>query len=466
MSQMHLNPIHFVSVIGIILIYLLTEVPDNFLIFLSNFLILVMSYLGMMSNKKQTYSLTAMIYIFGFFFFGLIPLNDLSNGNIYWGAAQFVNEFSQIITNLLIIIGGLAFWIGSKVKVRFFKFLPKVFSPKISLKKLWILIFFITVIFSIFYYIDFDIYRIFFRSFKFDVYNLGTDTYISLSQVERLFFANFFRPLPFIIFFIYVYIYRLHKFSPSKLEKKPRFTLSKVFLLLLFIFSVFSTFPTSLYRYQVAALYIPIIITFTSFWNKPYRMQATILAMLLIMFPFLDKFRELDFENFTWSIDFSTINHGHFDAYQNFSRVVEINLVTYGSQLVGSLLFFIPRSFWESKPIGSGAFLADTLNYDFNNISMPLIGEGFINFGLIGVVIFMFIYGLILGNLDRVAWQIKKKKTPSLFIYYYYFLFGSVFLIMRGDLVSSLAHTVGLTSSFLLAVYLLRILNYRFRLRL
>jgi oligosaccharide repeat unit polymerase len=463
MSQIHLNPIHSVSGIGIILIYLLTEVPDNFLIFLTGFLILVMSYLGMMSNKDQTYSLTTMVYIFGFFFFGVIPLNDLSNDNIYWGAEKSVNEFSQIITNLLIIIGGLAFWIGSKVKVHFFKFLPKVFSPKIILKKLWILIFFIIVAFIILYILNFDIYIILLRGFKFDVYDLGKNTYTGLSQIEWLFFYNFIRPLPFIILFIYVYIYRLHKFSPSKLEKKPRFTLSTVFLLLLFVFSVFLTFPTSLYRYQVATLYIPLVLTFTSFWNKPYRMQASILGLLLTLFPFLDKFRELDFENFTWSIDLNTMNHGHFDAYQNFSRVVEINLVTYGSQLVGSLLFFLPRSFWESKPTGSGAILADVENYNWSSVSMPLIGEGFINFGVIGVIIFMFIYGLILGNLDRVAWQIKKKGTPSLFIYYYYFLFGLVFFIMRGDLMSSLAFTAAITCSFLFAVYVLRILNYRFR---
>jgi hypothetical protein len=463
MSKILLNPIHFVSVIGIILIYFLTGVPDNFLIFLTGFLILVMSYLGMMSNKDQTYSLTTMIYIFGFFFFGVVPLNDLSNDNIYWGAEKSVNELSQIITNLLIIIGGLAFWIGSKVKVHFFKFLPKVFSPKIILKKFWILIFFIMVAFIILYTLDFDIYRILLRGFKSDFYDPGTDTSISLSQIERLFLSNFIRPLLFIILFIYVYIYRLQKFSPSKLEKKPRFTLSTVFLLLLFVFSVFLTFPTSLFRYQVAIFYIPFFLTFTSFWNKPYRMQASMLGLLLTLFPFLDKFRELDFENFTWSIDLSTMNHGHFDAYQNFSRVVEINLVTYGSQLIGSLLFFVPRSFWELKPIGSGAILADVENYNFSSISMPLIGEGFINFGVIGVVIFMFIYGLILGNLDRVAWQIKNKGTPSLFIYYYYFLLGAVFFIMRGDLISSLAYTVGLTSSFLFAVYVLRILNYRFR---
>jgi hypothetical protein len=161
-----------------------------------------MSYLGMMSNKGQTYSLTTMVYIFGFFFFGIIPLNDLSNDNIYWGAEKSVNEFSQIITNLLIIIGGLAFWIGSKVKVHFFKFLPKVFSPKISLKKAWILIFFTTVAFIILYILNFDIYRILLRGFKFDVYDLGKNTYTGLSQIEWLFFYNFIRPLPFIILFI------------------------------------------------------------------------------------------------------------------------------------------------------------------------------------------------------------------------------------------------------------------------
>ncbi len=460
MSQIYLNPIHFVSALGFILIYLLTDVPDNFLIFLTNFLILVMSYLGMVSNKDQPYSLTTLHYTFAFFFFGIIPLNDLSNGNIYWGAAQSVNEFYLIITNLLIVMGILAFWIGSMVKVHSFKFLPKVFSPKISLKKFWIIVIFSVATFIILYLNNFNINDFFFRG---TVSVVVDDTFISMSQLESQFFKYFIRPLPFIILVIYVYIYRLYKSAPSKLGKKRYFTLSAVFLLLLIVFSALLVFPTSVPRFWAATLYIPLFIIFTSFWNKPYRMQATILGSLLIIMPFLDKFRNFDSNNFTWSIDFNFMNHGHFDAYQNFSRVVEIDLVTYGSQLVAALLFFVPRSFWEEKLIGSGHLLAEVANYDSSNISMPLIAEGFINFGVIGVIIFMFIFGLLIGNLDRVAWQIKKIGKQSLFVYYYYFLFGLVFFIMRGDLMSSLAYTISLTTSFLFVVYILRILNYKFR---
>ena len=353
----------------------------------------------------------------------------------------------------------MAFWIGSMVKVRFFKFLPKVFSPKISLKKFWIIVFFSVVAFIILFVHSFNIHSLFFRgSVSGDVNN----AFSSLSEIEIQFFKNFIRPLPFVILVIYVYIYKLYKFAPSKTGKKRYFTLSAAFLLLLFIFSVFLVSPTSVPRFWVATLYIPLLIIFTSFWNKPYRMQATILGSLIIIMPLLDKYR-FDSIHFNWSLDFNFLNHGHYDAYQNFSRLVEIDLVTYGSQLVGTLLFFVPRFFWEGKPVSSGAALAQAANYDYSNISMPLIAEGFINFGVIGVVIFMFIFGLILRNFDRVAWQIIKTGKQSLFVYYYYFLFGLVFFNMRGDLMSSFAYTLGLTASFLFAVYILRILNYKLR---
>lgn len=87
---------------------------------------------------------------------------------------------------------------------------------------------------------------------------------------------------------------------------------------------------------------------------------------------------------------------------------------------------------------------------------MPFIAEGFINFGVIGVAIFMFLLGLILGNLDRIAWSMKGKGIDGLFLYYYYFLFGMVFFIMRGDLMSSFAYTVGLTVAFWFLVLLLK----------
>ena len=87
---------------------------------------------------------------------------------------------------------------------------------------------------------------------------------------------------------------------------------------------------------------------------------------------------------------------------------------------------------------------------------MPFIGEGFVNFGVIGSCLFMFLLGVILGNLDRIAWKVKNLNQDCLFLYYYYLLFGMVFFIMRGDLINSMAFLVSLTASFWTLVILLK----------
>jgi len=46
-----------------------------------------------------------------------------------------------------------------------------------------------------------------------------------------------------------------------------------------------------------------------------------------------------------------------FDSYQNFAIVFFEDFITYERQLLGALLFWVPRSIWPNKPIGSGAFV-------------------------------------------------------------------------------------------------------------
>ena len=43
------------------------------------------------------------------------------------------------------------------------------------------------------------------------------------------------------------------------------------------------------------------------------------------------------------------------------------------------------------------------MDYIFGGISMPFIGEGYVNFGLIGSLIFMLFLGILLGNLTVLA---------------------------------------------------------------
>ena len=189
-------------------------------------------------------------------------------------------------------------------------------------------------------------------------------------------------------------------------------------------------------------------------------MQSTLLAAIFIIFPFLDKFRRFNgFENFNFKIDYVYLKQGHFDGYQNFVRVLELDLITSGRQLLGALLFFVPRSFWETKPIGSGTFLSEILSLEYYNIAMPFIGEGYINFGIVGSILFMFLFGILLGNLDRVVWKLKRSNESHIFIFYYYFLFGWVFLIMRGDLINAFAVLVGFSAAFWLLVLFLNFLS-------
>ncbi|MBD3842567.1 MAG: hypothetical protein IE909_11925 [Campylobacterales bacterium] len=363
-----------------------------------------------------------------------------------------------MIANFLILVGMLSFILGliasNKFSDNVFYFLTKkVFPDRLSSNKSVYFVVFGILGFLVFYINDFSVAKVLFRGLVED----EVQQTISLNQSESLIFNSFLRPMPLILLAIYFYAYNqnLCKFRGGVYES--------FVLFIFFIISIFLVFPTSISRFQVAALYIPMLILFTNFWDKPYRMQITILSALLIVFPFLEKFRRFNPETFSWKLDMDFLNHGHFDAYQNFVRVLENDFITYGNQLLGVVLFFIPRTLWETKPIGSGAALAESIGLSFSNISMPFLAEGYVNMGVLGVFTFMFVLGYILNLLDSVAWKIKSMQRESLFLYYYYFLFGMIFFMMRGDLMSSFAFTLGLTVSFFFLVYLLKLFKLKFK---
>ena len=81
----------------------------------------------------------------------------------------------------------------------------------------------------------------------------------------------------------------------------------------------------------------------------------------------------------------------NFDASQEFMIAMKWQTITWGYQLLGALFFFVPRAIWATKPIGSGAMLASHQPRAFTNIAMPYWGEGYMNFGILGVVIFTII---------------------------------------------------------------------------
>jgi hypothetical protein len=445
-----LLPIFFLPVI-LIGIYSVIGFPEDDLFFITNLLILIISFSGMFIYPLRLYSLFKIVFIFIFIFFGIAPLMNEVNNNVISGGEFDILD--KIKTNFIILIGMLFFIYGGSLKINAF---DRIVNSLPDIKKLNIFFYFLfgLIAFIILYRWNFDINALLFWSTRggdayfHEVFDISRD-----GRINFLIYSRVIRPMPIVLLVIFIYFYKKNKkFSTHNQKLK-----SLIMLFFLTILSVFLVSPTAIARWQSATLYIPFLIIFTRIWEKPYMMQASLLGGLYIAFPFLDKFRSFtSWNQFDFKINYDWMQGLHFDAYQNFVRVIEINWITYGNQLLGALLFFIPRSLWVEKPIGSGSNLAIIMDYKFGGISMPFIAEGYVNFGLFGSLFFMLFLGIILGNLDRVAWKLMKAKNDCLFLYYYYFLFGITFFTMRGDLINGISMIFGMTLSFWMLVLILR----------
>ncbi len=145
----------------------------------------------------------------------------------------------------------------------------------------------------------------------------------------------------------------------------------------------------------------------------------------------------------------------------NSINYVSENGITWGKQLFGVLFFFIPRAVWPDKPIGSGAYLAEKMNFSYDNIAMPIMGEAYINFSIVGIVLFAIFFGFICRGLDQVYWMKAKNNDNGLLTHFYPVLIGYFFFMNRGDLMSSFAFIVSLFFAFLTIHLIKKLLSRR-----
>jgi oligosaccharide repeat unit polymerase len=94
---------------------------------------------------------------------------------------------------------------------------------------------------------------------------------------------------------------------------------------------------------------------------------------------------------------------------------------------------------WPNKPYGSGSYMGQSLNWSFTNISCPLPGEAYINFGIFGIILFGVVFGFISKLMDRFYWE-KTSDTRTKFDILYAIMLMMFFFMLRGDLLSSWAY--------------------------
>lgn len=153
----------------------------------------------------------------------------------------------------------------------------------------------------------------------------------------------------------------------------------------------------------------------------------------------------------------------HYDAWSSIIATIEyVNTfgIQLGNQLLGTVLFYVPRIFWETKPSSTatevGNYLMDSSSLWFNNISISLPAEGFIDFGYLGLVIMAFLLALFVLWIEYLSLSPNKThKIASIF------LSLQMIFILRGSLLPAFAYTIGALITLLaIPIFTLKIILF------
>lgn len=405
---------------------------DQYLFVFINFVFTIWVFLKIFSRKEYNFSLNSIFFIFHLFFFCIAPYFQYMENITFWGGNQYSN-FDYIFVTLISLLTLIFYYLvyifsishlrkskATDINFRFKK--PKVNTHiLLAISLISFFIYFASV--------DFDLITLLIRGgegIESTASNMSTSSYLILSK--------FIRPIPAAA----LLIFKIHRIKNTYVN------------ICLWILFLLSNSPFGLARFAVAAFYIPILLLYFRRTQLKYNFSVIMIFSVFILFPFLNQFRYWG-ENITLKFDYGIFLQGHFDSFQMFMRVITDNIITYGSQLLGVLLFFVPRSIWPTKPIGSGYFVAEESGLYFNNVSMNYFGEGFINFGFIGIILFALFLGYFNAFMDFRFWE---KSVSYRFRILYFVLIGMEFVTLRGQLMSFFPIAIGYVASIYLVYYL------------
>jgi hypothetical protein len=155
--------------------------------------------------------------------------------------------------------------------------------------------------------------------------------------------------------------------------------------------------------------------------------------------------------------------HGDFDGFQSVLNIlyyVEQSGLQWGSSLLSVMLFFVPRSLWSEKREPLGVLVAQSQDYEFTNLSAPLYGEFFVDFGFLSLVILMFAFGVFAVSMDKLHARDLRLGRMSLGFVLVGLLGGFSIIILRGSLLAIIAPIMALISSVIVFAMLANLISF------
>lgn len=419
---------------GLLAVYWAAEGRLNLLYSLIHLVIISITLLHIVWVRR--FNLGTSFSLFSLFFFGVIPLFEYRLGITYSGA-NTPQDSSYATAAGLVLLSCVCFYVGyglkrgSEVKMDALKRL-QFLSVRHRQMTSWTVFFTLGAIalFIVAFY-DFSISSILFRGF-------GEEQ--EQSAMGNAFVTYFARPL----FFNLVLIMML-----STLRHR-RVPLVKMFVL--WCAAVVFVSPVGIPRSLAGALYIPMLMmAFLPKYYSKYSVLCVILFAVLFAAPVADVFRTINHQDVDLGGNFNLeyVFSGHFDAFHNFAQVVDLRYASEGWQVVGILLFWVPRAIWTGKPQSTSFDFADFAGFTAHNVSFPLPAEFYVDFGAGGIIVGMFVVGLIYRRLDIFLARRKQGGTVASYVFAIGHLELSILglYLVRGSVLSSFAYTMGLGST-------------------
>lgn len=419
---------------------------NNFLVQVTFFLnAFVWTALLINEVKKRAFSLSFMHWMFCLLFFFFAAVVQYSNDKFPW--INYRSDDVLLYANLILLLWTIGVLVGQHIRIFSLFKIKKNLIKEVDVNRCFESSFAILVLIVVWRIFNIGFWNLLARSTS--TYSMSENASIAMLLQHSMDAIAYFSAL-FCILSI-------------KSSKK-----SIIYSILTFIVLLIGYPPTGLARYKAAAIFMGIFLTTSKFLKITRAFVLLFLASFIIILPFLNAFRIMTFENVSFIEIFNNIMSnmanlwlaGDYDAYTMLTLAIdyiENNGITYGYQLLGSMLFWVPRQIWNSKPLGSGAEIAESLGWNFTNLSCPLPAEGLINYSLIGVLCFAVLIGILMNVLDRLYWEKPFEINRINIIYPVIVVF--FFFMNRGDLLSSTAYMTAFIVIGLLYIKMISLFN-------
>ncbi|MDT0344535.1 hypothetical protein [Streptomyces litchfieldiae] len=205
---------------------------------------------------------------------------------------------------------------------------------------------------------------------------------------------------------------------------------------------------------------------FTVFPRSPVMYRAALalgVVIALLVFPFTDRFRYDEDGRRPVETDslLEPLVVKDYDQVNMFANTITFeadgNNHTYGQQIAGAALFFVPRSMWEGKPQDTGFLVGGWMGTSSANLSSPLWAELWLDFGALGMTVAFVGVGYAAGRTDRryVQRTVDDPSPGNVLAVVVPVLAGYSFILLRGSLLQA-SGRIGIAVLCLLLVTTLR----------